>query len=77
MYSFVTTETKVVKTLNKVIDGDGPSGLDMSIVPSLSGRLVEIVIGARYRDARCCHASKQTIEELINLLKDIHDAMED
>lgn len=69
---FVVTK----KTVATVIDGKGPLYSCMS-VSTISGRSIELVIGARY-DHRCaCAFNKIGLGELIDILSEIHEAMEE
>jgi len=68
--------TKEVKTINKVVDGSLSNQAYVSIVPDWSG-LVNIVVGAEYEDRLACSFSKKSLKELINVLTEVHDAMED
>jgi len=70
---FVVTK----KVVNKVIDGNGPQCSCMSVEPSKYGKSISLVIGARYESAVACSFSKEGVKELIDILADIHEAMED
>jgi len=70
---FVVTK----KAVNKVIDGNGPLCSLMSVEPSKFGKNISLVIGARYESAVACSFSKEGVKELIDILADIHEAMED
>ena len=64
------------KTVVKVIDGNGPQCVNMSVVPDNRGGIY-LVIGARY-DHRCAAAfSKDGIKELIDTLSEILEALEE
>ena len=65
------------KAVNKVIDGNGPLSSYMSVEPSKYGKSINLVIGARYESACSCSFSKEGVKELIDILADIHEAMED
>jgi hypothetical protein len=79
MNTFVGTK-RVIKT---VINGNGPDFTLISVIPptdpesSLYSVGVELVIGAWRQDA-CAHRfTKKGLAELIEILQDIHDALED
>ncbi len=78
---FVTTEIVTTRTINTVIDGRGPRFSYMSVVPwgTLLSRYksIRLVIGAMYENASSCSFSKEGLGELIEILKEIHTAMED
>ena len=67
-------ETVMKKTLVDVIDGDGPNNTFMSL--KQSGKAINLVIGARYEDRWASWLGKESLQELINVLQEIHDAME-
>ncbi len=62
------------RTINTVIDGSGPQHSYMSVEPV--GTSLNLVIGACYEDACACSFSKGGLGELIEILKEIHTAME-
>jgi hypothetical protein len=71
---FVVTK----KAVNKVIDGDGPLCSHMSVDPEGQyGKGINLVIGARYGDRCACRFNKEGVKELIDILTDIHEAMEE
>ena len=71
---FVVTK----KAVNKVIDGNGPQSSYMSVEPEGHyGKGINLVIGARYESAVACSFSKEGVKELIDILTDIHEAMEE
>lgn len=57
----------------RVIDGSGPCGVYMSVVPY--GDTLSLVIGAMWEDACASSLSKSGLAELIEELKLIHGAM--
>lgn len=59
-----------------VIDGDLPNSAFISVVPDGEIPLIDIVIGAEYKDRCSCRFSKNSVKELINILQEIHDVME-
>ena len=63
------------KTLNHVVDGEGPGRILMSLVPG--DTRVHLVIGARLKNAYASSLNKKGIEELIDILKDIRDCLKD
>lgn len=67
---FVVTK----KVLKGVIDGEGPLGIFMSVVPTGKGR-IDLVIGARYEDKCACSLNVDCVGELIEMLKEIQEAM--
>lgn len=69
------TETK--KTVLTVIDVDGPDGTYLSIKPTLYSKEVILVVGARFEYGLAANFTKKGLGELIEILKDIHSAMED
>lgn len=71
---FVKTETKEVKTINYVKDGDFSNGARISVVASVEGR-VAIVIGASYEDKSACCFGKGSLLELAETLKEIAEAL--
>jgi hypothetical protein len=72
MTQFVETK----KQVRKVINGEGPNDTFMSVVPS-GGGAIGLVFGAVYEDACAHYLCKDGLKELIDILKDIHDAMPD
>jgi hypothetical protein len=63
--------------LCKVIDGDGPDGINMSVLPYTSGDAIHLVIGAQWKDECASSLSKAGLYQLICTLQDIHKAMKD
>jgi hypothetical protein len=74
MSKFVETEVKT--TILETMDAFGPNLSFVSIVPMTYVSGVEVVIGARYADRNSYCFSKSGLKELINILKEVHDAME-
>lgn len=66
-------ETVTTKTLVDVIDGDGPNDTYMSL--EQIGSAINLVIGARYSDRCASWFEKKGLQELIDTLQEIHDAM--
>ena len=64
------------KVVNKVINGKGPQYSSMSVVPCPNDGGIYLVIGALYGAAGACSFSKEGVKELIDILTDIHAAME-
>ena len=79
MSQFVETTTRTIteKRIKTMVDEFGPGCTQMSVVPADNNTEVELVIGAEYENAYCYYFSKKTLGELIEELKEIHDAMED
>lgn len=73
MSEFVKTTYKV----NRVIDGCGPNGSYMSVIPSEGGKSIELVIGAAAEDRCAAYQNKKSLTELIQILTKIRDGMED
>lgn len=73
MQKFVkkVTETIILET----IDGAGPDGSIVSIVPAKKGNHVELVIGSMYINAYAPAFTKGGLRELIYILQEVHDAM--
>ncbi len=67
---FVTTK----KVINEVLNGDGPEYIVMSVLPD-EGR-INLVIGTYYGNRNTCSLSREGVRELIDILRDIHEAME-
>ena len=65
----------VTRKVLKVIDGDGPCSIYMSVVPHTGGDVIDLVVGARYADACCSTLNKKGLGDLIEELKLIHRAM--
>jgi hypothetical protein len=68
---FVTTK----KVINEILDGDGPDYIVMSVLPG--DNRIDLVIGTHYGNREACSLSKEGVKELIDILRDIHEAMED
>jgi hypothetical protein len=73
------TDKFVVTTpaINRVIDGVGPDFSLMSVEPSYGGAVIELVVGAHWSKRTSCSFSRGGVKELIDILRDIHAAMED
>jgi hypothetical protein len=69
--TFTTTKT----TIKEVIDGSLSNDAYISVNP-ISSRCVTVVVGATYEDRYCASFSKSPLQELINELQAVHDAME-
>lgn len=63
------------KTVANVIDGCGPLGSLMSVAPRVGGGIY-LVVGAYYVDKCACSFNKEGVKELIDILSEIHAAME-
>ena len=68
---FITTK----KVVNKAIDGIGPELTYMSVEPVDTGRIY-LVIGAHFKNRCACSLSKSGVKELIDMLSEIHEALE-
>lgn len=71
---FVTTEIKTIKKINCYKDAKLPNYADFSVVPLEHGS-VEVVVGAKYKDAVCKAFSKKSLLELAQILKEIAEAL--
>lgn len=67
---FVVTK-KVVK---RVIDGHGPLGILMSVVPK-GADCIDLVIGSGYENKCSCAIDRKGVGELIDILMEIQEAM--
>lgn len=65
------------KVVNRVIDGDGPQLCYMSVDPGEYNSDIKLVIGAAWSNKCACTFNKSGVKELIDILTDIHEAMED
>lgn len=74
MQDFVKKVTKT--TIIKTIDAVGPSGALVSIIPFENNKAINLVIGAKYRDAYAPSFSKEGLKELILILQEVHDALD-
>jgi len=77
---WTTTKTEVVtketKSVNETVDKSLSNMALISVVPRSSG-VIDLVVGSWY-DRRCASGfSKENLKELINVLTEVHDAMED
>lgn len=68
---FVTT--KVVTTVDKIIDGKTSNYADVSVVVT-DPQEIQLVIGAAYAHRQCCYFDKETLQHLIDDLQELHDA---
>ena len=64
------------KTVATAIDGLGPELTYMSVEAVGTGR-INLVIGTHFKNRCACSLSKDGIKELIDMLSEIHEAMED
>lgn len=75
-----TTFTKTTKTMAYARNAVGPSGSYMSVSyrrgESHNPTGIDMVIGAQFEDRTRCAFDKADIAELIEILQDIHAAME-
>ncbi len=72
---FIETKMIETKTIKHVENGYGPCGSLMSVIPH--GTMVSLVIGASYVNSCASFLNKEGVEELIDILRDIHSAMQD
>ena len=72
-------ETKVIetKTIKRVTNGYGPLYTNMSIVPVLDVKAIQLVVGAPWECRSGCTLNKKAVAELIEILKDTHSAMKE
>ena len=73
---FTETVTTTKTTIKEVINGRLSNNASMSVSPSSVKGDILIVVGARYGDRYCASFDKPSLQELINELQTIHDAME-
>lgn len=73
--SFNFVKTVTTRTILQVIDGDGPDCIYMSVDPLTSGG-IDLVIGATFKDKCASALSKDGLRQLIDILTEIHEAME-
>jgi hypothetical protein len=71
---FVTTEIKTIKKINEHRDVKLSNYADFSVIPFGNGS-VEVVVGAKYKDAVCNAFSKKSLLELAQILKEIGEAL--
>lgn len=67
---FVVTK----KVLGEVVDGVGPMATFMSVVSIHEGS-IDLVIGAQYEYKCACSLDAKGVGELIDILKEIQEAM--
>tara|TARA_R110000782_G_scaffold109414_1_gene198389 strand:- start:3 stop:458 length:456 start_codon:yes stop_codon:yes gene_type:complete len=72
---FTETVTTNKTTIKKVIDGSLSNNSCLSVNPT-SSKGVMVVVGATYKDRYCASFDKSSLQELINELQAVHDAME-
>lgn len=72
---FVKTETITKKTIVETIDGHAPGGVLFSVTEPDSTNMVQMVIGANWSDRHNSWHTKESLAELIEILKDIHEAL--
>lgn len=72
---FVKTETK--KVIQDVVDGRLPNCALMSVKSSGCSSSVVLVIGAKWENRFGYSFRKPELQKLIDILQEIHDAMED
>ena len=65
----------VTRKVLKVIDGDGPCSIYLSVVPHTGGDVIDLVIGAKWENACAPALNKKGLGDLIEELKLIHRAM--
>lgn len=64
------------KTINTIINGNGPCNSYLSVVPYNDNKSVELVIGANYSNACAMRFSKLDVLELAELLVELAKRME-
>lgn len=69
---FVVTK----KVVSKALDGTGPEFIYMSVEPVDTGR-INLVVGAHFKDRCACSLSRMGLKHLIDMLSEIHEAMEE
>ena len=72
---FTETVTTTKTTIKEVINGSLSNAAYMSVNPT-SFKGVTVVVGATYEDRYCASFDKSSLQELINELQAVHDAME-
>jgi hypothetical protein len=72
---FVKTETTTKKVIQEVVNRYRTGGACVSVKPH--GDLIKLVVGASMEDENRCVFSKFDLQELINDLQEVHDAMSD
>ena len=71
---FVTTEIKTIKNINWEKDAKLSNYADFTILPG-GGNSVEVVVGAKHKDAVCNSFGKKSLLELAQILKEIAEAL--
>ena len=77
IYTTAHTITQVVRTIKTVVNGNGPDNAYITVRPRQGGRSISLVIGAMDENASADKFSKAGVAELIEILKEIHEAMAD
>ena len=74
---FVKTETTTKRVIQGVIDGETTGFALVSVVPDDYVSSVSLVVGAKWKERRQSQFGKSQLQELINNLQEVHDAMGD
>jgi hypothetical protein len=74
---FTETVTTTKTTVKEVTNGSLSNDACMSVARASRKGKVLVVVGARYEDRYCATFSKKPLQELINELQAVHDAMEE
>ena len=64
------------KTINTIINGEGPNCTYLSVVPYNNNKQVQLVIGANYENACAMWFDKSSILDLAELLLELAKRME-
>jgi hypothetical protein len=76
MKSKFVEEVRTVN-INEVINGSLSNNAYMSVKPWNGGSAIDLVIGAKWENSVACAFSKNHLQELINVLTEIHAVMKD
>ncbi len=74
---FVKTETTTKRVIQEVVNGETIDFALVSVVPNGYLSSVNLVVGAVWEDRSRSQFSKSQLQELINNLQEVHDAMSD
>ncbi len=73
---FVTQENVVKdEAIQEIVGGSGPSMSYFSLIPYEEGRIVRIIIGANPESECAAHFNKDSLRELIKILRKVQKAM--
>tara|TARA_R110000823_G_scaffold47153_1_gene120510 strand:+ start:59 stop:511 length:453 start_codon:yes stop_codon:yes gene_type:complete len=73
---FTETVTTTKTTIKEVVDGCLSNHALMSVTPSPEAGVISLVVGASHSDEYKSLFDKSALQELINELQAVHDAME-